>query len=74
MYYQLKAPNKPALLKAYWDAEIAGMDPEYMGDHRFNIGTGQIEKVSSLISKHKLDILVEADNEPTGYRRGHVRL
>ena len=69
MYYQLQAPNGPALKAAYWEAEFAGLDPNWIKGNVFEIGTGQIEKITSLISKYKLDILVETDFEPTGYRR-----
>jgi hypothetical protein len=69
MYYQLKAPTNAALKAAYWDAEVKGLDPYYLESNVFEIGTGQIEKVSSLISKYKLDILVETEHQPTGYRR-----
>jgi hypothetical protein len=69
MYYQLEAPNTAALKAAYWDAEISGLDPYHISDNVFDLGTGSIEKVSALISKYKLDILVESDYEPTGYRR-----
>lgn len=74
MYYKLQATQGAACQAAYWEAEFAGLDPEYLGNNIFEIGTGQIEKVSALISKYKLDILVEADYEPTGYRRNDVRL
>ena len=69
MYYQLKAPNAAALKAAYWDAEFSGLDPYWLENNVFEIGTGNNEKVTSLISKYKLDILVETDYEPTGYRR-----
>jgi hypothetical protein len=69
MYYQLKAPNNAALKAAYWDAEVSGLDPYYIESNVFELGTGNIEKVSALISKYKLDILVESDYEPTGYIR-----
>ena len=69
MYYQLKAPNNAALKAAYWEAEFAGLDPYWLENNVFEIGTGNNEKVSSLISKYKLDILVETDYQPTGYRR-----
>ena len=69
MYYKLQAISGAACKAAYWEAEFSGLDPQYLGDHVFEIGTGNIEKVSTLISKYKLDILVEADYEPTGYRR-----
>jgi len=69
MYYQLQAPTTAALKAAYWEAEFAGLDPYWLKSNVFEIGTGNIEKVSSLISKYKLDILVETDYQPTGYRR-----
>lgn len=69
MYYQLQAPDTAALKAAYWDAEIAGLDPQYLDREVFELGTGNIEKVSALISKYKLDILVESDYNPTGYVR-----
>jgi hypothetical protein len=69
MYYQLQAPTSAALKAAYWDAEFAGLDPYWLKSNVFEIGTGNIEKVSTLISKYKLDILVETDYEPIGYRR-----
>jgi hypothetical protein len=69
MYYQLSAADQHSMKTAYWEAEMAGMDPTWLGGNTFDLGTGQIEKVSALISKHKLDILVESEYEPTGYRR-----
>lgn len=69
MYYQLKAQDKLSLEMAYWDAQMVGLDPTWIGGYAMDIGTGQIEKISALISKHKLDILVESEYEPTGYRR-----
>lgn len=69
MYYQLKASTGAALKAAYWDAEFSGLDPYWLGQNVFEIGTGNVEKVSALISKYKLDILVESDYQPTGYRR-----
>lgn len=69
MYYQLKASTGAALKAAYWDAEFSGLDPYWLGQNVFEIGTGNVEKVTSLISKYKLDILVESDYQPTGYRR-----
>jgi len=60
---------RAALKAAYWEAEFSGLDPYYISDNVFDLGTGSIEKVSALISKYKLDILVESDYEPTGYRR-----
>ena len=69
MYYKLKAPNNAALKAAYWEAEFSGLDPYWLENNVFEIGTGNNEKVTSLISKYKLDILVETDYQPTGYRR-----
>ena len=69
MYYQLQAPSTAALKAAYWDAEVKGLDPYYLESNVFEIGTGNIEKVTTLISKYNLDILVETDYEPTGYTR-----
>ena len=69
MYYQLQAPNNAALKAAYWEAEFSGLDPYWLENNVFEIGTGNNEKVTSLISKYKLDILVETDYQPTGYRR-----
>jgi hypothetical protein len=69
MYYQLQAPNTAALKAAYWEAEFGGLDPYWIDGTVFDIGTGNIEKVSALISKYKLDILVETEHQPTGYRR-----
>ena len=67
MYYQLQASSGAALKAAYWEAEFAGLDPSWLEQNVFEIGTGNIEKVSALISKYKLDILVETEHEPTGY-------
>lgn len=69
MYYQLKAPTTAALKAAYWEAEFAGLDPYWLENNTFEIGTGNNEKVTSLISKYNLDILVESDYQPTGYTR-----
>jgi len=68
MYYKLKASTGAACMAAYWDADFLGLDPYYLENHTFELGTGNIEKVSTLISKHKLDILVESEHEPTGYK------
>lgn len=68
MYYKLKADSTKAFQFSVWDAEVAGLDPSNY-DHSaltFEIGTGNIEKVSRLISKHQLKVLIEtnyADNE-----------
>lgn len=69
MYYQLQAPDRLSLKMAYWDAETTGLDPAWLGGNIMDIGTGNNEKVSALISKHNLDILVQSDYQPTGYAR-----
>ena len=69
MYYQLQAPSGAVCKAAYWEAEFSGLDPYYLEDNAFELGTGSIEKVSALISKYKLGILVESDYQPTGYTR-----
>jgi len=68
MYYKLHTPLGKACQQAYWDAEWSGLDPYYLGNNVFEIGTGHVEKVTSLISKYKLDILVESEYTPTGYK------
>lgn len=68
MFYQIRANTKGAFNKAFFEAEMSGLDPEYRGDFIFEVATGNIEKVSALISKYNLDILVESDYETTGYR------
>lgn len=69
MYYQLEAPDRLSLEMAYWEAQMTGLDPTWIRGNVMDIGTGQIEKVTALCSKHNLGILVESDYEPTGYRR-----
>lgn len=69
MYYKLQAPTGAACKAAYWEAEFSGLDPYYLENNTFEIGTGNNEKVSALISKYNLDILVETDYQPTGYGR-----
>jgi hypothetical protein len=61
MYYQLRANTKRSFDSAFFEAELIGLDPEYLNDFIFEIATGNIEKVTALISKHKLDILEESD-------------
>jgi hypothetical protein len=68
MYYKLKADSARAFHFSIWDAEVGGLDPDsYNLDAlTFEIGTGNIEKVTRLISKHQLKVLIEskyADNE-----------
>ena len=54
MYFELTAPNRLSMERAYWDAEINGLDPQRMTALTFNIGTGSIEKVSRLRDKYNL--------------------
>jgi hypothetical protein len=69
MYFELTAPDRLSLEMAYWDAQITGLDPEFMPPLTFNIGTGSIEKVTRLREKHNLKLIHESDSEQTGYRR-----
>ncbi len=66
MYFELTAPDRLSMEMAYWDAQMMGLDPQALAPLTFNIGTGNIEKVTRLISKHQLKVLIEskyADNE-----------
>ena len=69
MYFELTAPSQLALKRAFWDAEITGLDPQLIGPLTFNIGTGSIEKVSRIRDKFNLKETYLADAEPTGYTR-----
>ena len=68
MYFELTAPDKPSLEMAYWDAQITGLDPEFMPPLTFNIGTGSIEKVSRIRDKYNLKESYWSDKEATGYK------
>ena len=55
MYFELKAKDLRSFRLAVWEADMSGLDPEY--DEKsltFNIGTGNIEKVSRIRDKYKL--------------------
>jgi hypothetical protein len=67
MYFELTAPNMLSMQRAYWDAEITGLDPQAMSALTFNIGTGSIEKVSRLRDKYNLTESYVSDHETTGY-------
>lgn len=70
MYFELKAPNQLALQRAFWEAEVIGLDPEFnLEPLTFNIGTGSIEKVSRIRDKYNLTEIYYSDSEPTGYVR-----
>ena len=67
MYFELTAPNQIALQRAFWSAEMMGLDPLLIAPLTFNIGTGNIEKVSRLRDKFDLVESYTSDYEPTGY-------
>ena len=67
MYFELTAPNQLALQRAYWDAEVTGLDPMFIGPLTFNIGTGSIEKVSRIRDKYNLRESYVSEYETTGY-------
>jgi len=67
MYFELTAPDRLSLEMAYWEAQVNGLDPEFMPPLTFNIGTGSIEKVSNLRDKFNLTETYTAEFEPTGY-------
>ena len=68
MYFELTAPDRLSLEMADWDAQIIGLDPEFMPPLTFNVGTGCIEKVSRFRDKYNLNESYWSDNEATGYR------
>jgi hypothetical protein len=65
----LTAPDRLSMERAYWDAQIMGLDPEAMDPLTFNIGTGSIEKVSRIRDKFNLTETYFSEYEPTGYTR-----
>ncbi len=67
MYFELTAPNQLALQRAFWDAEVTGLDPQMIDSLTFNIGTVSIEKVSRIRDKFNLTETYTSDYEPTGY-------
>ncbi len=67
MYFELTAPNQLALQRAFWEAEVMGLDPQHLKSLTFNIGTGSIEKVSRIRDKFNLTETYTSDYEPTGY-------
>lgn len=70
MYFELTAPNQLALHRAFWEADLIGLDPEWFdGTLTFSIGTGNIEKVSRIRDKYKLTESYYNEYETTGYRR-----
>lgn len=69
MYFELTAPNASAFARAVREAELIGLDPEIMSSLTFNIGTGNIEKVSRIRDKFNLTETFLAEYQPTGYTR-----
>jgi hypothetical protein len=67
MYFELTAPDRLSMERAYWDAHIIGLDPEEMSALTFNIGTGSIEKVSKIRDKYNLIESYVSDSKSTGY-------
>ena len=67
MYFELTAPDRLSMERAYWDAQIIGLDPHVLSALTFNVGTGSIEKVSKIRDKHNLIESYVSDYEPTGY-------
>lgn len=67
MYFELTAPSQLALERAFWEAEMIGLDPQVISSLTFNIGTGSIEKVSRIRDKFNLTETYTSDYEPTGY-------
>ena len=67
MYFELTATDRLSLEMAYWDAQIIGLDPEFMPPLTFNVGTGNIEKVSRIRDKYNLKESYWSDKEATGY-------
>ncbi len=67
MYIELTAPSQQALKAAYWEADLIGLDPQPMTSLTFNIGTGNIEKVSRIRDKFNLKETYFSEYETTGY-------
>ncbi len=68
MYFELTAPDRLSLEMAYWDAQITGLDPEFMPPLTFNVGTGSIDKVCRIRDKYNLSESFWSDREATGYK------
>jgi hypothetical protein len=64
MYFELTAPSQLALERAYWEAEMIGLDPQLIAPLTFNIGTGSIEKVSRIRDKFNLKETYLSEYEP----------
>lgn len=70
MYIELTAPTQQAFKGAYWEADLIGLDPQAMTSLTFNIGTGNIEKVSRIRDKFNLKETYLSEYQPTGYMKG----
>jgi len=51
MYFELTAPDRLSMERAYWDAQVMGLDPQAISALTFNI------VIESYVSEY----------EPTGY-------
>jgi hypothetical protein len=69
VYFELTAPDRLSMEMAYWEAQVLGLDPQTMTPLTFNIGTGNIEKVSRIRDKFNLKETYVSQHEPTGYTR-----
>ena len=74
MYFELTAPDRLSLEMAYWDAQITGLDPEFMPPLTFNVGTGSIEKVSRIRDKYNLKESYWSEKEATGYQENKCQI
>ena len=69
MYFKLTAGSLGAFHRAFWEADLIGLDPVKLSEPlTFEIGTGNIEKVSRIRDKYNLKECL-SDYEQTGYRR-----
>ena len=69
MYFELTAPDRLSMEMAYWEAQVLGLDPHAMTPLTFNIGTGNIEKVSRIRDKFNLKETYISESRETGYTR-----
>lgn len=69
MYFELQARTVNSFKHSYWDAHMMGLDPQVISGSAltFNVGTGNIEKVTNLREKHHLSEVYVSEFEPTGY-------
>jgi len=43
MYFELTAPDRLSMERAYWDAQVTGLDPQVLSPLTFNIYTSDYE-------------------------------